>query len=111
MNVVQSAFLFCYLVWFGALMRKDALKFSRLIKQAGKILGIDIEIESDHRQKVISKVKDILVDDKHPMHGCYRWLRSGKRLQSLKSRTNRFLNSFVPLSVRLYNSTQLATVI
>ena len=105
MNVVQSAFLFCYIVWFGALMKKDLTKFHRLVRQAGRVLGIKIDLETEHKGTVISKVKDILMDDNHPLYCNYRWLRSGKRLQSLKSRTNRFLNSFVPLSVRMYNST------
>ena len=54
--------------------------------------------------RVLDKVESLLGVAHHPLGQNYHWLRSGRRLQSLRCRTNRFLNSFVPSSIRLWNS-------
>ena len=44
-----------------------------------------------------------MADEQHPLNDNYIFLRSGKRLALPQQHTDRFKNSFVPKSVKLYN--------
>ena len=45
----------------------------------------------------------ILKDSHQRLCNCYVFLRSGRRLNVRRQRTNRFRNTFVPSSINLYN--------
>ena len=53
--------------------------------------------------KIALVVKQLMQNENHPLFPYYVSMRSGKRLPSMKCRTQRFLNSFVPFSIRMYN--------
>ena len=51
--------------------------------------------------KIDLVVKQITQNENHPLFPYYVFMR----LQSVKCRTQRFLNSFVPFSIGMYNQT------
>ena len=51
-----------------------------------------------------NKAHNIIKDTNHPSNTLFQLLPSKKRYQSIKSRTTRLVNSFVPQAVRLLNS-------
>ena len=55
--------------------------------------------------KVIYKANEILGNENHVLNPFYQYLRSGRRLEAIKCRTERYRKSFVPLSVRMFNNT------
>ena len=63
----------------------------------------DIDLHDKLTEWVLRKTKDIFKIKDHPLHDYYNFMRSGKRLRSICCRTTRYLNSFVPFSVRLFN--------
>ena len=46
----------------------------------------------------------IIKDSQHPLNNSYQLLPSGRRFQSLKCRTSRYSNSFLPSSIRILNN-------
>ena len=103
-SVVESAVLYGCLSWYGSLRKGDEMKIQRLLNQASKVLKQQISLNEICSDKVIKKVESLLNDNHHPLAQYYCLMRSGKRLQSLRCRTSRFLNSFVQFSVRLSNN-------
>ena len=51
---------------------------------------------------VLTKVKN-MIDGKSVLCKEINWLRSGRRLSSVKCKTERYKNSFIPYSVRCYH--------
>ena len=52
----------------------------------------------------LSKVNNIIKNEDHLLHHYHNFMRSGKRLRCISSRTQRFRKSFVPNSVVIFNS-------
>ena len=82
---------------------KRTLKSCTVAKQASKIIKCDVDLDSVCTEKVIAKAQAIVADDSHPLYDNYKMLRSGRRWQSIRARTTRYFNSFVPYSIRLMN--------
>ena len=72
-------------------------------QRASKIIGKGRHLEQECKNRIIQKTKEILANKDHTLYHCYEFMRSGKRLRSLKCRTSRYLNTYVPYSIRLYN--------
>ena len=84
--------------------QKDTDKLHRVVKQAGKIRKCKVDLDKVCSEKVVvPKAQAIVTDDTHLLHDNYKMLRSGRRWQSIRARTNRYLNSFVPHTIRLMN--------
>ena len=103
--VVESVLLFSCVVWDGGCRDKDFSKLQRITKQAGKVTGEVQNLREACEMKIIQEVKHIMQNEIHPLFSYYVVMRSGKRLRSMNCRTQRFLNSFVPFSIRIYNQT------
>ena len=82
----------------------------RIMKAAEKIIKKDITSASSHEVCCLKKMTRIMNDDTHPLHPvlaqCESRRAASGRLLSLKSRTNRFRESFLPTAVRLFNCHQ-----
>ena len=102
-SVVQSVILFNCIVWFSGCRKGDLARLEKIVKYAEKITGVrrDLKVECDNR--IVQKAKDIMANCNHPLFSCYEFLRSGRRLRSLKCRTQRFKNTFIPYSIRACN--------
>ena len=102
--VVESTIMYGCLTWYCSLRKCDQIKIQRLLNQAGKIVGEKISLDEICSVRIIGKVENIMNDPQHPLHQSFCWMRSGKRLRSARCRTGRFLNSFIPFSIRAFNS-------
>ena len=108
-SVVESILLFNCVVWFGACRKEDFKKMEAIVKQASKIIGErrDLAREcTDHADRIIKNANEIMSNKNHPLHDYYEFLRSGRRLRSMKCRTKRYADSFVPHSIRMCNNSK-----
>lgn len=102
-SIIESVLAYSIVSWYGSSNKKDKNKLSKIIR-IGKKMGICTQslnnIFNDHCIKTVIK---ILKDPEHPLYDQYVFLRSGRRLMVPKQRTNRFGDTFVPSSIKLYN--------
>ncbi|XP_077990622.1 uncharacterized protein LOC144444944 [Glandiceps talaboti] len=102
--VVESVLTFSITVWYGNTTHKDRAKLNRIVRTASRIIGIGLpSLESLFNSRVTRKTKSVIKDINHPAHTLFELLPSGTRYRSIKTKTNRFKNSFYPLSVRILN--------
>ena len=108
-SVVQSVITFSIICWFGNCSVESKSKLSRILSNCSK-LGINITFLEDLFNKYAKmRCKVILKDSEHPLHDKYEKMPLGKRLRSLRCRTTRYANSFVPTSIRLLNDNRRNT--
>ena len=104
---VESVLTFNGLCFHGCLKEQDKERLSKVTKTASKLIGQHVtDLQTLFEAKAVKRLRTILNDPTHPL--CDVLLaqtsaRSG-RLISFRSRTNRFLRSFLPTAVRLRNS-------
>ena len=102
--VVESVLTFSITVWYSGTTQKDRAKLNRIVKTASKIIGDDLQtLESLFKTRAIRKSNSIIRDINHPAHTLFDLLPSGTRYRSIRTKTNRFKNSFYPRAVRLLN--------
>ena len=103
-SVVESVLRFCLQVFYNNSLAKDVGKLSRVTNRATKLMKHKCSPPSDIYDNLCAeKLSSILQDDTHPLHGYYNRLRSGVRLESIRCKTSRYLKSFVPKSIQMYN--------
>ena len=104
-SVVESVICFSITVWFGRLPKKEKNKVNKIIKSA-KRSGAQCETINDlYNRLVIKQTDKIMSDVNHPLHGNYVFLRSGKRLTVPIATRDRYRDSFVPKSIKIFNHT------
>ena len=103
-SVVESAMLYGCLSWYNSLRKGDKVEVQRLLNQIDRVVGDSINLHEICDERVLVKVKALLKEADHPfpLYNC--WLKSGRRLQSVRCKTNRYLNLITPSSVRLWKS-------
>ena len=102
---IQSVITFNFISWYGNLSVQNKNKLSKIVNTASKIIGLPIEsIGNYYEQQISKKTNKILSDSSHILFSQYSYLPSGRRLRLPTGRTNRFLQSFLPYSIRLFNS-------
>ena len=102
--VIESVLTFSITVWYSGTTQKDRAKLNRIVKTASKIIGD--ELQSLFKTRAITKSNSIIRDVNHPAHTLFDLLPSGTRYRSIRTKTNRFKNSFYPTAVRLLNELQ-----
>ena len=106
-SVISGVLSFGLTSWGGNISKGDSVRFNRLVKKAGKIIGESQDsIEITYNVKAQNKLTKIINDETHPLHTTFdtcRAVRSG-RFRIPKVKTNRFLNSFVPRAMKIFNS-------
>ena len=107
-STVQSVITFNSLCFFGSLGEGDVSKLTKLTRIARDVIGSEVPSLQDlHEKKVLRRIKAILADPSHPLHSeleSRRSVRDSGRLLSIRARTNRLSNSFIPSAIRLYNN-------
>ena len=87
-------------VWFGGISQRQRGRLDRVVKTASKIVGSELTsltaICKDRSKKRACK---IISDQTHPAHYLFDLLRSDKRYRCIRTKTNRFRNSFYPSAV------------
>lgn len=102
-SVVESVLCFSITIWYGRLTKKDKGKLKKIVKIASKLGAQCTSLEELYNKFVIKQVDKIVNDVNHPLHDRYVFLRSGRRFSLPAGRRDRFRDSFVPKSIKLYN--------
>ena len=107
--VVQSIISFNNLCFQGNLKVVDASRLAKLTKTASGVIGAAVtDLTTLYEKKAVRRVRAILGDPSHPLHVDFSSQQStregSKRLRSMRCRTDRFKNSFVPNAIRVCNN-------
>ena len=102
---IGSLINFAITCWYGNATANMKHRIDRLIEKASRTTQTQLpSLEVLFNARCLSTVNKILQDPLHPLHHKYiTSVRSG-RLLSIIARTERFKNSFVPLSVRIHQT-------
>jgi len=104
-STVDSIFLFGIVCYGGNISKYQILKINRTIKRAGKIINQQLPLFEDlYTTSAVKKAKEIIEDTSHILNKEYETSDRSGRLLSKRSRTNRYKNSFVPVTTRLLQS-------
>ncbi|KAI3375717.1 hypothetical protein L3Q82_004025 [Scortum barcoo] len=103
--VVESVLSSCIIVWHGSCSAAEKKALQRVVKAAQRTVGCSLSTTTDiYTSRCRKRASCIMKDPTHAAHALFVPLPSGRRLQSIKSRTTRLRNSFFPEAVRLLNS-------
>uniref|UniRef100_A0A8C6LH71 Reverse transcriptase domain-containing protein n=1 Tax=Nothobranchius furzeri TaxID=105023 RepID=A0A8C6LH71_NOTFU len=92
-------------VWFRACNVSCINTLQRIVRAAEKVIGVSLPSLSDiYITRLTKKALRIAADPTHPTQSLFELLPSGRRLRSLKARTNRLKDSFIHQAVRKLNS-------
>lgn len=106
-SVVSSAILFALVCWGSRLKVADSNRLNKVIRKAGDVIGVKLDsLESVMERRMLEKLQSILENTTHPLHQFlvqHRSTRTG-RLRLPTSKTERHRRSFLPVAIKLYNS-------
>ena len=106
-SMIQSILLFNHLCFFSSLSEADKGRLEKIVSAAGKAIGQNPKSLDDiHIKTSNKKARDILQDQSHPLNSSLSACTSKRntgRLLSMRSRTSRFRDSFLPSAIRLLN--------
>ncbi|KAK0137273.1 RNA-directed DNA polymerase from mobile element jockey [Merluccius polli] len=106
-SVVASVLFHAVVCWGGSSRWRDAGQLDRLERRAGSVVGTELDsLVTVAERRTLDKLRSILDNTHHPLHDTFTRQRSvfSRRLLSQSSSTNRLKHYFVPLAIRLYNS-------
>ncbi|KAI4898399.1 hypothetical protein NFI96_002300 [Prochilodus magdalenae] len=87
-------------VWHGGCSAADRKALQRVVKAAQRSVGVSLPTTTDiYTSRCRKRATCIMKDPTHPAHSLFVPLPSGRRLRSVKCRTNRLRNSFIPEAV------------
>ncbi|KAI4891278.1 hypothetical protein NFI96_006373, partial [Prochilodus magdalenae] len=99
--VVESVLCSSISVWHGSCSAADRKALQRLLKAAQKSVGVSLPTTTDiYTSRCRKRATCIMKDATHPAHSHFVPLPSGRRLRSIKCKTNRLRNSFIPEAVK-----------
>ena len=106
-SVVESVWRYCLVCWGGNVSKGDRERVERIVKEAGKIIGVLWQdFGSVYTDLLIKKLHHVVDDVSHPLHDCCSGqliARSGHmRLPSAV--TSRYLSNFVPQAIWRHNA-------
>ena len=88
--VIESVLCFSLSVWFGSTTKDQRRRPSRVVKNAGRIIGRELpSLEETYLRRSVARSKRIIADQSHPAHSTCQLLPSGRRYRALRARTNR----------------------
>ena len=90
-------------VWGGNCLSWDRNKIDRVINRARKFVDCD-EFDNLLDKKILKKITSILKDETHPLYIRLPHSTRHNNLISIKTKTERHRRSFLPNSIRIYNS-------
>ena len=102
---IESVLAYCISTWHTSCSAADKRALHRIINTAQKVSGCALpSLQDIFSSRCLTRSANILKDPSHPGHHMFALLPSGKRFMSIKSRTNRFKNSFYPTAIRSLNT-------
>ena len=104
-SVIASSILLAAVCCGSRLRVADANRLNKLIRKASDVVGVELDTDSS-AQCQLSKVQAILLHGSHLLHKALVKQRStfSKRLIAPKCTTERHRKSFLPVTIKLYNS-------
>ncbi|KAI4886294.1 hypothetical protein NFI96_002286 [Prochilodus magdalenae] len=106
--VVESVLCSSINVWHGSCSAADRKALQRVVKAAQRSVGVSLPTTTDiYTSRCRKRATCIMKDPTHPAHSLFVPLPSGRRLRSIKCRTNRLRNSFIPEAVELLRTVTL----
>ncbi|KAI4877369.1 hypothetical protein NFI96_009196, partial [Prochilodus magdalenae] len=95
--VVESVVCSSINVWHGSCSAADRKALQRVVKAAQRSVGVSLPTTTDiYTSRCRKRATCIMKDPTHPVHSLFVPLPSGRRLRSIKCKTNRLRNSFTP---------------
>ncbi|KAI4896969.1 hypothetical protein NFI96_005599 [Prochilodus magdalenae] len=96
--VVESVLCSSINVWHGSCSAADRKALQRVVKAAQRSVGVSLPTTTTdiYTTRCRKRATCIMRDPTHPAHSLFVPLPSGRRLRSVKCRTNRLRNSFIP---------------
>ncbi|KAI4880975.1 hypothetical protein NFI96_001097 [Prochilodus magdalenae] len=102
---VESILTGSITTWYGSCTAIERKALQRVVRTAQCITGVQLPNLLDlYTSRCLRKTRRILKDSTHPSHCLFSQLPSGRRFQSIKSRTSRLRDNFFPRVIRLLNS-------
>ena len=104
-GTIESILSSCITVWYGACNASCRKTLQRIVRAAERIIGVSLpSLQDIYATRLTRKALCIAGDPTHPLHSFFSLLPSGRRLRSLRARTNRLKDSFIHQAVRKLNS-------
>ena len=104
--IIESVLTFAMPVWYGSISKAESASLNRIVKTASKIIGAELpSLDDIYNKRLIRKARSIALDESHPAFELFEMLPSGRRYRSIRTKTNRFTNSFFPKAVNALSST------
>lgn len=102
---IESVLTFCFLSWFGALSVTNKNRLTRLVRVAGKIIGLEqSQLHDIYSRRVTRKARQIMECPDHPLFKEFSLLPSGRRPRLPRMRTQRARASFIPEAISRVNA-------
>merc|ERR1712035_150234 len=92
-SVVESAVSFAAICWGSGIRARDLNRINKLIKKAGSVLGVALELlEVIIQRRMLQKLMKIMEDSSHPLHNSVKKQKSvfSERLVQVRCRTERY---------------------
>uniref|UniRef100_A0AAQ4P2L3 Alkylated DNA repair protein AlkB homologue 8 N-terminal domain-containing protein n=1 Tax=Gasterosteus aculeatus aculeatus TaxID=481459 RepID=A0AAQ4P2L3_GASAC len=108
--IIESILCSSITVWYAAATAKDKGRLERVIRSAERVIGCNLPSLQDlFASRSLKRAKKIVADPSHPGQKLFVPLPSGRRLQSIRTKTSRHMNSFFPSAVGLINRARSPT--
>ena len=102
---IESILTDCITAWYGSCSALNRKKLQRVVKAAHHITRTELpSMEDLYTQRCRKKTNRIIKDPHHPSNKLFQLLPPGRRYCSIRSRTTRLRDSFIPRAIRLLNS-------
>ena len=100
-SVVESVLTFSLTTWYGSCSQQEKDDLQRVVRTASRIVGCDLpSLDTLYEQRVLRRAQAIVADVSHPANHLFQPLPSGRRYRSIRTKTERLLNSFFPQAVQ-----------
>jgi len=106
-SVVTSVIFYAVVCWGSRVKAADANRLNKLIRKAGSVLGVELKSLGEvSERRMLSKLLSIMDNASHPLHSTLASYQStfSRRLRVPRCTTERHRSSFLPVAIKLYNS-------
>ena len=105
-TIVLPVLMYASVAFFGLLSQQLKHELSRSARICERLLHHSCVInvnENYYAKNVLELAKKIIDDDTHPLHDLYELLPSGRRYRMPRIRTQRYKDTFLPVSIGFLN--------
>ena len=103
-SVIQSVLVFCIAAWGGNCNKSDINNLDKIIRRAEKFTNELQTFDTLRAEFCFRKICLILEENDHPMNNEINLSNRSSRILSIRTKTQRHFKSFLPSSIRIFNS-------